>query len=64
MSIRTLEQLTDHLANDLAWRKRELSEVKGLVEAKNASDQRHRALLRSGVCILYSHWEGFVALLE
>lgn len=60
MSIRTLEQLSDKLSNDLAWRKRELSEVKGLVETKNVSDQRHKALLRSGVCILYSHWEGFV----
>jgi len=62
MSIRTLEQLSDHLANDLAWHKRELSEVKGLVETKNVSDQRYRTLLRSGVCILYSHWEGFVKL--
>ncbi|WP_232225109.1 MAE_28990/MAE_18760 family HEPN-like nuclease [Dactylococcopsis salina] len=62
MSIRTLEQLSDYLANDLAWRKRELSEIKGLVEAKKVSDQRHRTLLRSGVCILYSHWEGFVKL--
>ncbi|MFW6296164.1 MAG: MAE_28990/MAE_18760 family HEPN-like nuclease [Halothece sp.] len=62
MSIRTLEQLNDRLSNELAWRKRELSEIKGLVQAKNVSDQRHRALLRSGVCILYSHWEGFVKL--
>lgn len=62
MSIRTLEQLSDKLSNDIAWRKRELSEVKGLVETKKVSDQRHRALLRSGVCILYSHWEGFVKL--
>ncbi len=60
MSIRTLEQLTDKLAEDLAWRKRELSEVKSLVEAKKVSQQRHETLLRSGVCILYSHWEGFV----
>lgn len=62
MSIRTVEQLSDTLSNDLAWRKKELSEVKALVEAKSVSDQRHRALVRSGVCILYSHWEGFVKL--
>jgi MAE_28990/MAE_18760-like HEPN len=62
MSIRTLEELSDKLSNDLAWRKKELSEIKSLVEAKNVSDQRHKVLLRSGVCILYSHWEGFVKL--
>ncbi|MEG4943581.1 MAE_28990/MAE_18760 family HEPN-like nuclease [Microcoleus sp. F4-D5] len=62
MSIRTEEQLSHKLATDLTWRKKELSEMKSLIEAKNVTDQRHKALLRSGVCILYSHWEGFVKL--
>ena len=62
MSIRTAEQLSDRLATDLAWRKKEMSEMKSLIEAKNVSDQRHKVLVRSGVCILYSHWEGFVKL--
>lgn len=62
MSIRTVEQLSDTLSKDIAWRKKELSEVKALVEAKSVSDQRHKVLVRSGVCILYSHWEGFVKL--
>ncbi|WP_293144096.1 MULTISPECIES: MAE_28990/MAE_18760 family HEPN-like nuclease [unclassified Microcoleus] len=62
MSIRTAEELSDRLATDLSWRKKELSEMKSMVEAKNVSDQRHKALVRSGVCILYSHWEGFVKL--
>jgi hypothetical protein len=53
MSIRTAEQLSDRLSSDLAWRKRELSEIKSLVEAKNLSEQRHKALLRSGICMLY-----------
>ncbi|NEQ70816.1 MAG: hypothetical protein F6K21_36070 [Symploca sp. SIO2D2] len=60
MSIRTVEQLSDKLADDLSWRKKELAEVKSLVESKTVSAQRHRALIRSSVCILYSHWEGFV----
>jgi len=62
MKIRTTEQLTDKLAEDLAWRKKELSEIKSLIESKTVSKQRHNVLLRSGVCILYSHWEGFVKL--
>ncbi|PSB04336.1 MAE_28990/MAE_18760 family HEPN-like nuclease [Merismopedia glauca] len=62
MSLRTAEQLSNKLSADLAWRKKELSEIKSLVEAKTISDQRHKLLLRSGICILYSHWEGFVKL--
>jgi hypothetical protein len=62
MKIRTEEELSDRLATDLAWRKKELSEMKSLIEAKGVSDQRHKVLVRSGVCILYSHWEGFVKL--
>lgn len=62
MSVRTTEDLNNILSSDLAWRKKELSEVKALVETKNISDQRHKALVRSGVCILYAHWEGFVKL--
>jgi len=62
MSVRTAEQLSDKLAEDLIWRKKELSEVKSLIEAKNVSSSKHNALIRSGVCILYAHWEGFVKL--
>ena len=40
MSIRTLEQLSDKLSNDLAWRKRELSEVKGLYDGMIPTSNR------------------------
>lgn len=60
MSVRNTEQLSDKLSNELAWRKKELSEVKSLVEVRNVSPQRHGALIRSGVVILYAHWEGFI----
>ncbi len=62
MSILTAEELSTKLADDLAWRKKELSEVKALVETRSFSEQRHTALVRGAVCILYSHWEGFVKL--
>jgi MAE_28990/MAE_18760-like HEPN len=62
MSIRTEEQLSDRLNTDLAWRKKELAEIKSSIEAKNVSEQRHKLLVRSGVCILYAHWEGFIKL--
>jgi MAE_28990/MAE_18760-like HEPN len=60
MSIRSLEDLSDSLSSDLAWRKKELSDLKALIETRSFSPSKHRALLRSGVTILYAHWEGFV----
>jgi hypothetical protein len=62
MKLKTAEQLSDRLSNELAWRKKELSEVKSLVETKSFSDSKHKALVRSGICLLYAHWEGFVKL--
>jgi hypothetical protein len=61
MKIRTLEQLSDCIANDLAWRKKELSALKGLIQSSSTSSaSKQRVLLRSGSTILYAHWEGFI----
>jgi hypothetical protein len=62
MKIRTVEELNQALSDDLIWRKKELSEIKSLIEAKSFSSQKHNALIRSGICILYAHWEGFAKL--
>ena len=60
MSVQTAEQLSDKLSDELSWRKKELSELKSLVEIRDISLPRHNALVRSGVVILYAHWEGFI----
>jgi len=60
MMIRTLEQLSDSLAKDLAWRKKELANLKSLIETSSMSSSQERVLLRSGITILYAHWEGFI----
>jgi hypothetical protein len=62
MSIQTLEDLNKTMATDIAWRKKELSEIKTLIELKNVSPQKHNVCIRSGICILYAHWEGFIKL--
>lgn len=57
--IRTLTQLIDKLDEEIAWRKKELIYIKTLAE-KNRYKSTSDALLRSGITILYAHWEGFI----
>lgn len=58
--IRTKEDLIDKIAHDHVWRLREISELKKLIEEPTLSDLRKRVLCRSGIALLYAHWEGFV----
>jgi hypothetical protein len=60
MAIRTSEELVDKIAEDFVWRKREISELKNLINQSTISDVRKRVLCRSGVALLYAHWEGFI----
>jgi hypothetical protein len=60
MKIRTLEHLNKRLSDDLAWRKKEISDLKSLIETKSFSPSKHNAVLRSGVTLLYAHWEGYI----
>lgn len=59
MKLRTLEDLSDHLDGELAWRKKELLSLKGLID-RQSKNRQESALLRSAVALLYGHWEGFV----
>lgn len=58
--IRTLNELIDRLSEDLAWRKIELSAIKGLIERREFQLQKNKVLTRSGIAILYAHWEGYI----
>ena len=60
MKIRTLENLNQRLTEDLIWRKKEISNLKGLIETRSFSESKHNALLRSGVTLLYAHWEAYI----
>jgi hypothetical protein len=60
MKIRSLDELNTALSNDLSWRKKELSQLKYLVDRKDISAINKKYLLRSGITIIYAHWEGFI----
>lgn len=60
--IRTLEQLSDALSGDLAWRKRELVTWTGMLVGARAREHEQAVLLRGAWALLYAHWEGYVKL--
>jgi hypothetical protein len=57
--IRTTDELIDRIAADLVWRRKELSELRGMVQESDGQ-LRSRVVIRSAVALLYAHWEGFV----
>lgn len=58
MPVRTEQELTDYLNRELSWRKRELTTIN--FQVQNARDHIRVIMVRSGVCLLYAHWEGFI----
>src|SRR5580704_7767577 len=63
MPVRTIEELADRLDEGMAWRRIELQALKAAVsdaEKQSPGSPLSRALARSGVAMLYAHWEGYV----
>ncbi|OEU66399.1 MAG: hypothetical protein BA863_07525 [Desulfovibrio sp. S3730MH75] len=60
MKLRTLDKLFDSLAREITWRKRELVNFLSIVNDNTSPRYIKNALYRSGVTLLYAHWEGFV----
>lgn len=58
MKLRTLGHLEDAVADETAWRRRELTTLRFDVEKSRASTQQ--SSLRAGVTLLYAHWEGWI----
>ena len=58
MRIRSLEQLTQYLEEELAWRKRELTTLRFMLGSRR--EHERQLLLRAALCVLYAHWEGFI----
>lgn len=58
MKLRTIDELSAYVRDDLSWRRKELRVLDGLVKHNAAAQQQ--AVLRGAVAALYAHWEGFV----
>ena len=54
----SLEDLNKLLDDELAWRKKELTTLNFMVGRSRPPEEG--ILLRSAICLLYAHWEGFV----
>jgi len=62
MKIRTLDDLSNSLSSQLAWRKKELSEIKYLIESRSIPKHKKNVLIRSSIAMIYAHWEGFLKI--
>jgi hypothetical protein len=60
MKIRTTEQLIDKVAAEISWRRKELTDLRNIVQSSVVSRTRREAMTRAAVALLYAHWEGFV----
>lgn len=59
MKIRTIEELEEKINDDFAWRRKELIDIKVLVNDEN-NTVNERLLIRVGIALLCAHWEGFI----
>lgn len=60
MKIRNIEQLNQFLDEEISWRRKELSVLLGLIKSSPEEESKCKTLIRSGITVLYAHWEGFV----
>lgn len=58
MKLRTASAAQDRIDAEFAWRLKEIADLK--LQARAAVGDRRKTLIRSGVPLLYAHWEGFV----
>lgn len=56
--VRTAEECLIALQGESAWRKKEISTLRTLIDGLSPAE--HDVLIRSAVVMVYAHWEGFV----
>lgn len=59
MKIKTQNDFTNYISQNLSWRKREITSMKKVIDKTN-SEKDKASLRRAASAVLYAHWEGFV----
>lgn len=59
MKIKTIEKLEEKLIQDLSWRKKELIDIKTLIEEEDIKVDKN-IFIRAGIALLCAHWEGYI----
>ncbi|MFZ3017294.1 MAG: MAE_28990/MAE_18760 family HEPN-like nuclease [Gallionella sp.] len=50
------------MSEQLIWRRKELTEIRAMIDGSRDNLSRRSTLLRAGVALLYAHWEGFIKI--
>ena len=58
MKIRTIDELQDYVDKEMSWRRKELSAIRSNIFV--AKEFAKNTALRSGIAMLYAHWEGMI----
>lgn len=58
MKIKSKEIFLDTIQEERAWRRKELTNLKSLIH--HSRDSHNQTLVRAGILLLYSHWEGYI----
>ena len=59
MKLRHVSEFVDYLNEEWSWRFHELTTMKLFIQ-KEKKEQKSSLYNRSGVLLLYAHWEGFI----
>jgi hypothetical protein len=59
MTIRTAEEFSSFLDGEIVWRKKELALLKSINSTYPIKSYQD-TMVRSGIALLYAHWEGFI----
>src|SRR5690348_9055536 len=54
------EELYDKLSEEMAWRKKELATISTMMQRNLSNPRMLEVSIRSGIALLYAHWEGFI----
>lgn len=58
MKIRTIDELQDYIDKEHSWRRKELTAIKSNIFVSRSFAKN--TALRSGIALLYAHWEGMI----